>query len=370
MELSFGARLRQQREDQRISLAAFAEQSKIKLSLLEGLERDDLSHWPHGIFRRSYIRSYAQAIGLDPEVVLREFLEHYPDPLPDDAEVLATAASTAEAAGRRPPMRLRYLIGSAIDSLHELGTQFAQKTGISNRAAAATEDQEIDVDLPLELVEEIDAPHEAADHSSIEDECAGATVADAPVAADDVSSVGPRPVEEEWREREEVPRDSRESRHVESSVDLPAIAALCTKLAGAASFQDLSPLMKDAATTLRADGLILWMSDPAGAALYPLLSHGYASTMVAQLPPVHRHADNAIARAFRLAAIQVVESAPRSTGAIVVPLTTPMGCSGVLALEMRDAAERCDGVRACATILAAQLSLLVGSAVVAHAATA
>jgi transcriptional regulator with XRE-family HTH domain len=40
MELSFGARLRQQRERQQMSLAAFAEQSKIKLSLLEGLERD------------------------------------------------------------------------------------------------------------------------------------------------------------------------------------------------------------------------------------------------------------------------------------------------------------------------------------------
>ena len=46
MPESFGARLRQQRERQQIALTAIAEQTKIGLSLLEALERDDLSHWP------------------------------------------------------------------------------------------------------------------------------------------------------------------------------------------------------------------------------------------------------------------------------------------------------------------------------------
>ena len=77
---SFGARLRQQREQQQIALSSIAEQTKIKVSLLEELERDDFSHWPVGIFRRSFIRGYAQAIGLDPAPVLVEFLALYPDP--------------------------------------------------------------------------------------------------------------------------------------------------------------------------------------------------------------------------------------------------------------------------------------------------
>ena len=80
MDSTFGTRLRLQREGQQVSLAAIAEQTKIKLSLLEGLERDDLSRWPSGIFRRSYFRAYARAIGLDPDRVLGEFQALHPDP--------------------------------------------------------------------------------------------------------------------------------------------------------------------------------------------------------------------------------------------------------------------------------------------------
>src|SRR4249919_931411 len=82
---SFGARLREQRERQQIALSTIAEQTKIKVSLLEALERDDVSHWPSGIFRRAFVRAYAHAIGLEPDVVLRDFLELYPEP----AEVFA-----------------------------------------------------------------------------------------------------------------------------------------------------------------------------------------------------------------------------------------------------------------------------------------
>ncbi|HEY9466695.1 MAG TPA: helix-turn-helix domain-containing protein, partial [Vicinamibacterales bacterium] len=77
MTSTFGERLRLHREERQISLAAVSEQTKIKLSLLEALERDDLSHWPLGLFGRSYIRSYAQAIGLDPTATLREFLARH-----------------------------------------------------------------------------------------------------------------------------------------------------------------------------------------------------------------------------------------------------------------------------------------------------
>src|SRR5216684_8465376 len=113
MPESFGARLRQRRERQQIALTSIAEQTKIKLSLLEALERDDLSHWPTGIFRRSFVRAYARTIGLDPDVVVGEFLELHPDPI----EVVATTFTVPPHGGDacisvRPPTRLRYLVGS------------------------------------------------------------------------------------------------------------------------------------------------------------------------------------------------------------------------------------------------------------------
>src|SRR6266498_2467007 len=92
---SFGTRLRQRRERQQIALTTIAEQTKIKLSLLEALERDDVSHWPSGIFRRAFIRAYALAIGLEPDVVVRDFLAVHPDPVevPSDGATAASAVA-------------------------------------------------------------------------------------------------------------------------------------------------------------------------------------------------------------------------------------------------------------------------------------
>ncbi len=78
---SFGRRLRYERERRQINLRSIAETTKIGVPLLEGLERDDVSRWPSGIFRKSFIRSYAEAIGLDPDPVVREFVDLFPDPL-------------------------------------------------------------------------------------------------------------------------------------------------------------------------------------------------------------------------------------------------------------------------------------------------
>src|SRR5438132_7555502 len=103
---SFGARMRETRERQQVALSTIAEQTKISLSLLEALERDDVSHWPAGIFRRAFIRAYAHAIGLEPDVVVREFLERHPDPI----EVVATVSALPPHVGdacvsARPPTK-------------------------------------------------------------------------------------------------------------------------------------------------------------------------------------------------------------------------------------------------------------------------
>ena len=69
-----------ERERRRITLGSIAANTKIGLHLLEALERGHAARWPSGIFRRSFIKAYAEAIGLDPEETAREFLERFPDP--------------------------------------------------------------------------------------------------------------------------------------------------------------------------------------------------------------------------------------------------------------------------------------------------
>jgi len=61
---TFGPHLRQQRESRGLTLKAIADSTKIRESLLAALERNDVSQWPEGIFRRAFLREYAAAVGL------------------------------------------------------------------------------------------------------------------------------------------------------------------------------------------------------------------------------------------------------------------------------------------------------------------
>lgn len=120
---SFGARLRRERERRDISLQDIAERTKIKASLFEALERNDASRWPSGIFRRAFIRGYAEAVGLDADAVAREFLQHFPDPdaPAPPAEAFASGGSPRpHGAERRPAHAATTTLAGSDDSPHGL----------------------------------------------------------------------------------------------------------------------------------------------------------------------------------------------------------------------------------------------------------
>jgi cytoskeletal protein RodZ len=71
--------MRQVREQRGVSLRQIAEATKISVSQLEALERNDISRLPSGIFLRGFVRSYAAEIGADPEQTVREFLSQFPN---------------------------------------------------------------------------------------------------------------------------------------------------------------------------------------------------------------------------------------------------------------------------------------------------
>lgn len=119
VDVGFGRRLRMERERRRITLASVAENTKISLSLLKGLERDDISRWPSGIFRRSFIRAYAQAVGLDTDAIAREFFERYPEHPEVPAPVPAIPPPASLAASETGAARLRLKVA-------DTGTAFAR----------------------------------------------------------------------------------------------------------------------------------------------------------------------------------------------------------------------------------------------------
>lgn len=74
----FGSMLRAAREAKGVSLKEIAESTKISTGVLEALETNDVGELPGGIFTRSFVRSYAGAVGLDPEEAVRAFLDAFP----------------------------------------------------------------------------------------------------------------------------------------------------------------------------------------------------------------------------------------------------------------------------------------------------
>ena len=75
---TFGPRLRREREWRGISLDTIAVATKVSADLWDGLERNDFSRWPSGIFARAFVRDYARAVGLDADEVVDEFCRLFP----------------------------------------------------------------------------------------------------------------------------------------------------------------------------------------------------------------------------------------------------------------------------------------------------
>jgi cytoskeletal protein RodZ len=70
-----GQRLKEAREDQRLTLEKVFEATRIRVQYLQGLEADDISMMPSPVQARGYLRNYAEFLGLNVEKVLEEMRE-------------------------------------------------------------------------------------------------------------------------------------------------------------------------------------------------------------------------------------------------------------------------------------------------------
>jgi hypothetical protein len=143
------------------------------------------------------------------------------------------------------------------------------------------------------------------------------------------------------------------------AVDLHATARLCSEMARVLDPADLPRLLEQAAGVLNASGLIVWVADRAGSALFPTLTHGYSPAVLARMSSIPRDADNAAAASWRLGELRTVTAQGQAPGALVTPIVTAEGCVGVLAAETRHGSETDESTRAISRILAAQLATFV-----------
>jgi cytoskeleton protein RodZ len=78
---SVGARLKLARESRGMTLRQIANTTRIAVSALDAIERDDVKKLPGGIFARSFIRAYASELKLDVEQTVAEFFAQFPEPV-------------------------------------------------------------------------------------------------------------------------------------------------------------------------------------------------------------------------------------------------------------------------------------------------
>ena len=142
--------------------------------------------------------------------------------------------------------------------------------------------------------------------------------------------------------------------------DLAAIADVCSWLARVQFSNELPGLLE---RTAKAPGCHWryrsWMPDAASGMLRPALSHGYTPAALARMGGIQPAADNATAAAYRTRTVVAVPPDALAGGAVVAPLHTAEGCSGVLAVELAEGVTPTPQIRAGASIVAAQLATLL-----------
>jgi hypothetical protein len=145
-----------------------------------------------------------------------------------------------------------------------------------------------------------------------------------------------------------------------ASPKIASIATLCNELARISDTQALPALLERAGTVLDATGLVVWIADPDGRELAPILVHGYPPHLATRLGTIARNASNLTAAAYRTGLLQTVKGDAISSGAMAVPLVSAGGCVGVMAAEVKNGGEQQEDLLAAATIVAAQLATLAG----------
>src|ERR1700742_3250317 len=96
-----GETLREARMRRRIDMTEVETATKIRGKYLRALENEEWDLLPGPTFVKSFLRTYAEYLGLDARLLVEEYRQRYERPAAQDL----TPFSTGRRPGRRPPPR-------------------------------------------------------------------------------------------------------------------------------------------------------------------------------------------------------------------------------------------------------------------------
>ncbi len=110
--MSFGETLRNAREQRNLTHSEVAENTHLKVQLVQDLEREEFKRIAAPIYGRSFVKIYAEFLNLDPVPLVREFMELYtgkivtPPVKSKSMESAAEQGETAAAAVEKPALHV------------------------------------------------------------------------------------------------------------------------------------------------------------------------------------------------------------------------------------------------------------------------
>lgn len=109
--IEFGKSLRTAREARGLSLSQLADSTHILSQIVEGLENEDFSKIVAPIYGRGFVKLYCEAVGLEPQPFIEQFMKLYNGTAAKDATPVSTpsaAAIEANPAETKPIEELKF----------------------------------------------------------------------------------------------------------------------------------------------------------------------------------------------------------------------------------------------------------------------
>ena len=105
-----GETLREARVRQRVNIEELEQSTKIRAKYLRALENEEFGLLPGPTYVKSFLRTYAEKLGLDAHLLVEEFRAKYEEPEPVEIQPIASPPRDA----RRRPAPPRFGAGAAI----------------------------------------------------------------------------------------------------------------------------------------------------------------------------------------------------------------------------------------------------------------
>ncbi len=107
---SFGARLKKERQQRKMTLDEIAASTKIGTRFLRALEEEHFEQLPGGIFNKGFVRAYARHLGIDEAQAIADYLAaagaSQPDKKPEEVQVPEVWAEEESTGASRVPWGL------------------------------------------------------------------------------------------------------------------------------------------------------------------------------------------------------------------------------------------------------------------------